>query len=107
MTTQKQLRIHPNAPERLKSAYMQHGRNLRSLARDLDINPFYVHAALKYALKPSNKKLQYKLFFKVRSKPAPVPDWKKKLRKIPKEKRDRIFEALLSGTHCIVKKEKK
>ena len=103
----KQKNIHPHAPARLKFAYIEHGRNVRALARDLDVNPFYVQKAIKDNQKPANKKLQYKLFFIERKKREPVPAWKKILRKIPKEKQDRIMEALLTGTHCIVKKEKK
>lgn len=101
----KVKRIHPNAPEKLKAAYIQAGRNVRALARDLEVNPFYVQQALKENQKPSNKKLQYKLFFIDRKKPAPVPEWKKKLRLIPKDKKEKIFEALLSGKYKIIKKE--
>lgn len=98
-------RIHPNAPKKLKAAYIEAGRNVRALARDLEVNPFYVQQALKKNQKPSNKKLQYKLFFIDRKKREPVPEWKKQLRKIPKDKKENIFKALLSGKYKIVKKE--
>lgn len=54
-------RFHPNAPERLKTAFFEHG-SYRNLADALGINAKYVHDLLAYGDEPSNLEIRLKLF---------------------------------------------
>jgi len=95
--------IHPDTPARLKTAYRRAKYNIRTLAKALGVNQYYVHRLIRYGLEPSNANIRRALFLpkhprgeaKPRAERAPLPEsvrwWRYTL---DKQARNAIVERL-------------
>lgn len=66
----------PNAPKALITAYIEAGRNMRKLAKELYVNHLYVSQLLKDGIEPTNPEIRVKLFLprKPRKPQTPKPE---------------------------------
>jgi hypothetical protein len=55
-------KIHSNAPRRLVLAWLKLGRSDRKLAKEIDVNHFYVSQLLWRGIEPGKAEIRVKLF---------------------------------------------
>jgi len=81
-------KTHPNAPRRLVSIWRRLGCSDRKLAKEIDVNHFYVSQLLWRGIEPGKAEIRVKLFLPARQikhreqKPEEFPGQKRIIKKI-------------------------